>query len=502
MNVIVNQLLIPDGKEFVIFDRDLIIVETSSAANRFAHFPEEVLKGKDIRQGFPEIEGVEDIMQDILDRKRENFALKGINRSLDAQNDLYVDFLFTCFEDCLLLWLEDTTKIMILEQSLVQRANETEILLSALSISQDYLNKIIGSMGDALLVTTESGNIKKVNQVAEQLFGYPQGELLGQSIFTIIENLDLVISEIYEKPLRYDTFIQTIELNCRTKLGNKISVEFSCSAVNSDIEGVFDYIYVGRDITLKKRAEEEMLKALQKEQEFSELKSRFISMASHEFRNPLATIILCLQLLEELKELEEDERNNLNQENQKYLNYARKAAKNMQGLVEDIILFNQSEIGNLSIQTSLVNLEKLCLEIIGELEVATQQQRIVFFSNGGGREAKIDEKLVRYILNNVLSNALKYSHPNTTINLELLCSTEENTAIFTVRDRGIGIPKEDLSNLFDSFYRARNVGDVSGSGLGLSIVKKSVDLHKGKIAIKSEVGVGTTVTITLPLNVY
>ncbi len=132
------------------------------------------------------------------------------------------------------------------------------------------------------------------------------------------------------------------------------------------------------------------------------------------------------------------------------------------------------------------------------LRLINDRHTIVLVNQGESTNVWIDEKLLRHILSNLLSNAIKYSPQGGTVHFEVICQPEE--VIFHIQDEGIGISVADQAQLFDSFYRASNVGTISGTGLGLAIVKKSVDLYGGKIAIHSEVGVGTTFTVTLPLG--
>jgi PAS domain S-box-containing protein len=486
-----QKLFIPNGREFIIINQDLTITDLSANAARFAEFPEEICLGKNICLGLPELIGIEDIFEKILTEKQDKFVLQGINRYLDDGISLYLDLIVNKLDDRLIIWLEDTTKIMALEQFLVQRANDAEVLLNALSISEDYLKKIVFFMGDALIVTTESGNIKKINKAAEDLFGYSESEFLESSIFSIVDNIYFAIEQIYEKPLETETFFQNIELNCQTKQHKKIVVEFSCAAVRTEIRNVFDYIYIGRDITARKKAEEESLKALQKEREINHVKSRFMSMASHEFGNPLTSILLCLNQLQD--------RSLSIQEQEIYLNAASEATKRMQGLVKDIMEIGRSESGNMVFQPINLDLENFCQKLIAEVE-PSKNKRINFKFISNCQTVSLDPKLLHYILSNLLTNALKYSLETEIVDFEVCCSLELQQTSFMIQDRGIGIPEKAQKHLFESFYRADNVGNIAGTGLGLSIVKRAVDLHGGAIELRSKQEVGTRMRVTLPLN--
>jgi PAS domain S-box-containing protein len=486
-----SKLLIPSDREFIIIDRDLTILEISTNASRFAEFPEEICTGNHISSGFPELIGIEDIFEDIYTEKQEEFVLQAINRYLDNNTYLYIDITINKLNDRLVIWLEDTTKMMALEQFLVQRANETEVLLNALTISEDYLNKIVSFMGDALIVTTESGNIKKINKITEKLFGYSETELLESSIFSIVDHIYFAIEKIYERPLETETFFENIELNCKTKQNTTITVEFSCAAVRTEIKNVFDYIYVGRDITARKKAEEENLKALQKEREINHLRSRFTSMASHEFGNPLTSILLCLEQLNRDRLVED--------KGEIFVKAATEAAQRMQTLVKDIIALGKTDSDNFSFRPVKLNLQNFCQQLIEELEI-NRKKRITLLDKCERSHFLLDPKLLHHILSNLLTNALKYSPETKKVELEISSYFDRKQVIFNIKDKGIGIPESAQKYLCQSFYRADNVGDIAGSGLGLSIVKKSVDLHGGTLEIESTQGIGTTMSVILPLD--
>jgi signal transduction histidine kinase len=244
---------------------------------------------------------------------------------------------------------------------------------------------------------------------------------------------------------------------------------------------------------VRERVEKQIRKALEKEKELTELKSRFISMASHEFRTPLTAILSTAELLRYYGQNWSEEKK------QSYYDRISKAVQQMNQLLEDVLFLGKAEAGKLAFQPSPMDLNQFCRNLVEECQLLNKtEQTIVFSSQGEGSGVAVDEKLLRHILGNLLSNAIKYSPADSNIEFRLNC--QEKEAIFQVRDRGIGIPKEDLPRLFESFHRAKNVGKISGTGLGLAIVKRSVDLHGGKILVNSAVGVGTTFTVTIPLT--
>ncbi|MCP6759394.1 MAG: hybrid sensor histidine kinase/response regulator [Fischerella sp. CENA71] len=238
---------------------------------------------------------------------------------------------------------------------------------------------------------------------------------------------------------------------------------------------------------------EERTAELVKAQEINQFKSEFVSMLSHDIRNPLNTILLAAGLLQNSGE-------KLSQE--KKLNHyklIRSAIKNMSQLLDEVSLLGKADSGRLEREFTLLDLQDLCWQIVEEAQLiaADKQITIVFTTTGNPTEALSDENLLRHILGNLLSNAIKYSHPDSIVYFELRFKNQ--TLIFKIKDEGIGIPLEDQKHLFQAFYRANNVGSTPGTGLGLAIVKKCLEAHGGDISVNSEVGVGTTFTVMLPL---
>jgi PAS domain S-box-containing protein len=253
--------------------------------------------------------------------------------------------------------------------------------------------------------------------------------------------------------------------------------------------------YVGtvEDITERKQAEDDIRKALETERELGNLKSRFITMASHEFRTPLATISLCSELLKTYGHKFSDEKK------LKQINQIQAAVQRMTHLLNDVLFIGKSEAGRIEFSPIELNLEAFCQELLEEMKmIFGNNYTFEFHFQGKESRVQMDENLLRQMLTNLLSNAVKYSPLGGTIKFNLIC--ENGQAIFKVRDEGIGIPAADQPRLFEAFHRASNVGNISGTGLGTVIIKQAVDLHGGSITFESEVGVGTTFTVELPMT--
>lgn len=221
----------------------------------------------------------------------------------------------------------------------------------------------------------------------------------------------------------------------------------------------------------------------------SDLKLKFFSMASHELRTPLSTILLSAESLQV--------NHNKLSVDQKAVNVQRihQAAKHMNQQITDLLTLTRAEAGKLEFHPELLNLELLCKQVIEEV---TTDPRLVFTSTCQNTMAFWDKKLVRSLLTNLLSNALKYSPDHTVVQINLHC--DEQTATLQIADQGIGIPANDQPHVPEAFRRGSNVGDIAGTGLGLSVVKTCVELHRGEWVIESEPGQGTTVIVKLPLE--
>ncbi|KAB8332006.1 response regulator [Scytonema tolypothrichoides VB-61278] len=235
---------------------------------------------------------------------------------------------------------------------------------------------------------------------------------------------------------------------------------------------------------------------LVKVQEISQFKSEFVSMLSHDIRSPLNTIQLIAGLLQNSDDKLPKEKKF------SHFQLIRSAIKNMAQLLDEVSFIGRADSGQLHCEFHQLNLENFCRQLVEEAQLTTQQKHLtlLFTSVGELDEALWDESLLCHILSNLLNNAIKYSPNGGTVRFQLIA--QEQIVIFQIQDEGIGIPKEDQSLLFKPFYRASNVDRIPGTGLGLAIVKKCVDTLGGEISIHSEIGVGTTFAVTLPITKY
>lgn len=243
------------------------------------------------------------------------------------------------------------------------------------------------------------------------------------------------------------------------------------------------------DISRLRAAEADTLAALKRQQELGELRARFVAMTSHEFRTPLAAILSSAELLQHYGErLAIDEK-------QQVLRGIHDGVHRMTHMLDRILLINKADAQMLTCHPKPVNLGELIEQIAAEVEQSAKVRRINVRLDVPQIQVSLDAKLVQHILSNLLSNALKYSPPQSPVAVD--ARTEGQSVFMVVTDRGIGISADDLPDLFEPFQRGGNVGERKGPGLGLTIVKKSVELHGGSIQVFSSAGNGTRFEVVL-----
>jgi PAS domain S-box-containing protein len=277
---------------------------------------------------------------------------------------------------------------------------------------------------------------------------------------------------------------------CRNNRGRDIPVEVILTRIQWGGRQVIQAVI--NDITERKRAEAELLRALTRERELSALKSNFVSMISHEFRTPLSIIMSSAEILDSyFDRLDPVER-------QDQLRSIQKNSRRMARLMEDVLLLGQADAGKLEFKPALLDLRDFLTRLIEEILAATQHRCPIGLRAAGLPPlVQADERLLRHVFVNLLTNAVKYSADESPVDLQV--ETEGGELVFRVSDRGIGIPPQDLEWLFNSFHRGRNVGQRPGTGLGLVIVKRCVERHGGKVQLHSLEQEGTTVVVSLPL---
>ncbi|MBD1862438.1 MULTISPECIES: ATP-binding protein [Trichocoleus] len=362
----------------------------------------------------------------------------------------------------------------------------------ALRENEERFRSLIENALDLIVVLAIDGTIQYTSPSSKTLFGYEPEAIAATNIFKYLHPEDIShVRQTFQNVIAQPGVTATAEFRCHHQDGSWRLLEASGKHF-VEPSGTTRIIVNARDSTERRQAEE-MRKALETEKELSELRSRFYSMMSHEFRSPLTAIQMTAQLMRDHSQAFEV--NKQKECFQRILN----ATKRLGHLVDDVLVIGKAESGKFQVAPVPLDLSAFCQELITEFQLTSgKEHQIVFSYEGDGSDVAIDEEILRHVLSNLLANAIKYSPANTKIQFEL--QQKRDVAIIQVQDQGMGIPPEDLPHLFEPFHRASNVDRIPGTGLGLAIAKKFTELQGGIITATSELGVGTNFIVTLPLQ--
>ncbi|MEO8253303.1 MAG: PAS domain-containing sensor histidine kinase [Flavobacterium sp.] len=384
------------------------------------------------------------------------------------------------------------------------------------------LHALVHNAIDGIITIDDFGTIESINPSACKLFDYAESEVIGNNISMLMLSSDRKSHDHHLENYKTSGQAHIIgtgrELIGCTKAGNQFPFKLGVSEVNY----AGRRIYAGfiHDLTQQK-ADEERLKnyashleelveertkilnktikdlekakakvsvTLEKEKHLSTLKNRFLSMASHEFRTPLSTAHLSASLIE--KYAEPLENANIVRHAGKIIN----AVNNLTTVLNDFLYIEQLEIGRVQVKMTCFDLVKLAEEITEEMQLlANGEQHIQFTHNGEQKLINLDQNLIKNAIINLITNAIKYSAD--TCCIEFTTEINDTHCIISIKDEGIGIPEEDKQHLFEPFFRAQNTGNIPGTGLGLNIVARYVDLMKGTISYSSTLNEGTLFTL-------
>jgi PAS domain S-box-containing protein len=371
------------------------------------------------------------------------------------------------------------------EQRVLKRTSE-------LQASEAKYRALIEFAPDPVVIFDTNDHITLVNRRAEETFGYERQELIGHPVEMLLpeqlSDIDVVhrVDKLIEPAHRAN-----LELVARHKNGTEIPVKIGLSPINAGDETLIMAYIV--DITADKQLEESLRTALAKEKELNELRTSFTSIVSHEFRTPLSVILSSAELL-----IKYGDRMDTIRRAEKLENITRQVGRLIK-LMDDVLTITQSEGIGFVYKPSLINLVALSEQILEDVRTGYPQQvQLELSTSGDCHEVMADEFLFSHILQNLTTNAIKYSRSNGIVRIMLACT--ESVLTLRVEDQGIGIPQQDQSRLFEAFQRAANVGQIQGTGIGLTIVKRAVDACGGRIEFESTEGVGTTFVVTLPVE--
>jgi two-component system sensor kinase FixL len=389
--------------------------------------------------------------------------------------------------------------------------------------SAKLLKAIIETAIDGIITIDDRGLVESLNPAAQKLFGYELDEVIGRNISMLMPEPDkgghdgyisryqhtgekriigkgrevrglkkdgstfpfrLAVSEVkYDERIIYTGFIHD--------LSKEKEAERRLKDYAAELEGLVEE----RTRSLKKtvsalsEAKEEVSLSLLKEKELNQMKSRFVSMASHEFRTPLSSVQLSSVLIEKYAAPFENE--NI----KKHVNKIKSAVGNLTTILNDFLSLERLEAGNVQSSLAAFDLVQLAEEVTEEMQmIAKDDQNIIYQHTGVERFVELDQNLLRNCMINLISNAIKYSGEHTFI--EFNTEIQDKKYIITVSDNGIGIPDLDQKNLFQPFFRANNTGNIPGTGLGLNIVLRYAGLMNGTVEFASEVNKGARFTLS------
>lgn len=388
--------------------------------------------------------------------------------------------------------------------------------------SARLLKAIIETAIDGIITIDSMGIVESINPAALQLFGYEASEVIGNNISMLMPEPDRSQHDGYIANYK-STGIKRIigvgrEVRGLRKNGSTFPFRLAVSEVFYKERRIFTGIV--HDLTNEKEAKERLVKhteeleeivrertkdliklvselekakadvsnSLEKEKELNQLKSRFVSMASHEFRTPLSSVQLSASLID--KYIEKPDFQAIN----KHTARIRGAVELLNNILNDFLSLEKLEAGKVVVNKTMINLVHLGEEIVEDMQlICKKNQHIVYQHTGSEAHFMLDSHLLKSSIINLISNAIKYSGEDTFIEFSTEINADHCTVI--VRDNGIGIPEEEQVNLFEPFFRAHNTGNIPGTGLGLNIVKRYVSLMEGKLQYWSALNKGTEVKI-------
>jgi PAS domain S-box-containing protein len=374
--------------------------------------------------------------------------------------------------------------------TIMRDISDTKLKEQELKKSHEMYQNLAEASQDMILIIDSQYCIQYINQTGSKMIGTTSEEVVGKSCFSVPgmpvreSDISLIDSILASTKPKY------IEAQVLFPVGSRWMGTWLVP-IQDDQCDYSSILAICRDITHLKQTEEQLSYSLSRERELGELKSRFISLVSHEFRTPLATILSSVELLETY---------GIHWGNEKRTHHTQRIKNTVQSLdklLDDILLIGRKDVGILPFRPIEINPIEVCTQIIQDMILTDHRKHQIRFSVTGTCEsALMDPNLLRHILVNLLSNAVKFSYLEGKIDVTLECLPKELK--IAIKDEGIGIPAEDLDQLYEPFNRGRNATNIPGSGLGLTIVKNSIDLCGGTIDIESKQYEGTTIRFTIP----
>ena len=394
------------------------------------------------------------------------------------------------------------------------------------SVKMESLQALFEYATEGIIIADRSGKIVRANPSSEKLFGYENDELIDQKIEILVPNRFSHSHEKhrndYNKNPHPRSMGKGLDLYGKKKNGVEFPIEISLSHYKSNDE-LFVIAFI-IDVSERKVAEEkikrinaelelkveertkilketlheleaskdELSKALEKEKELNDMKSRFVTMASHEFRTPLSTILSSASLIGKYKISEEEDKR------RKHVDRIKSAVSNMTLILNDFLSAGKLEEGKINVSLVSIDIPSYISESLGELSNFLKNGQEIKYDHQGNRNFVCDKQFLKNIIINLVSNSSKFSLENKMIEIATINRGFELEII--IKDQGMGIPADEQKNLFERFFRAKNASNIQGTGLGLNIVAKYVEVLNGTIRFESELNKGTIFYINLPLQ--
>jgi|GEM_PF-3489056 len=387
-----------------------------------------------------------------------------------------------------------------LEAAVAERTRHLQDAVAQVRASQAQLQAIVDISTDAVILTDACGQVQSWNERATAMLGWAPALVLGQSLLALLQPQDEAghtpeALAPFGTPGHWDPPAGPLETLVLCQAGHRLPVEWAMGQLDTALAGPpgagLVCVFL-RDLTQRRRAEEDTRTALARKAELYELRSRFIAMASHEFRTPLTSILSSVELLRHYRERMGA------QEQDELLVSVETGVQRMTRMLDRVLVIGKADADKMAFSPRSLLLAELCHDVSVEARAHAPHSRctLVEAFPPPGTQAFLDEELLRHILGNLLSNAFKYSPLGGEVLFEV--RTEGDAWVFTVRDHGMGIPAQDLPHVFASFHRCGNATDIPGTGLGLAIVERAVALHQGGVTVESQPGQGTVFTVRLP----
>lgn len=360
-----------------------------------------------------------------------------------------------------------------------------------LIVSLDAYAQLFNLAPLSYFVLDKNGVILDLNYTAYELLGINKNNILGKYFSLFLNGMNL--QDDYYR--HRNTVIETekpqqIESEIILKDGKIIPVLIE-STVVKDFENNFKhFLSTIVDISQRKAHEKQLESSLIKEKDLNKLKSRFVSTASHEFRTPLSAVLSSIEIIE--KHLE----NNETHKCKKHIHRIKESVFNLTEILNDFLSLDKLESGQITSILKYVDVTKLTKKTIDEAKPTLKEGQKIEYTHLGNTNFNMDPKIFHSILLNLLSNASKYSGDKKVITLNVKASHEKIN--IEVKDQGIGIPEDDQKNIFSRLFRAKNAEAIGGTGLGLNILKKYIELSNGKICFESKENIGSTFYVEIP----